>query len=31
MLYKYPKGIYTNMAIRAVLAVVFIIIGVRVI
>jgi len=27
MLYKYPEGIYTNMAILAVLAVVFIIIG----
>lgn len=27
MLYKYPEGIYTNMAIIAVLAVVFIIIG----
>ena len=27
MLYKYPQGIYTNMAIVAVLAVVFIFLG----
>jgi ABC-2 type transport system permease protein len=30
MLYKYPEGIFTNMAILAVLAVVFLIIGARV-
>lgn len=30
MLYKYPEGIFTNMAILAVLAIVFLIIGARV-
>jgi ABC-type multidrug transport system permease subunit len=27
MLYKYPEGVYTNMAIVAVLAVVFLVLG----
>jgi ABC-type multidrug transport system permease subunit len=30
MLYKYPEGIFTKMAILAVLAIVFLIIGARI-